>query len=140
MAYPVADLQSMCVQLIEGLIQCHELNIRHRDIRPANILVSRCADELYGRQFNRGLVLKYTNFVPSALLSLCHHNGATEAEAERWLAPEVDHDARRNGTRFQAASDVWSLGLTIYYLASGGHLPFDSHKQVRSGCCWVFMR
>jgi serine/threonine protein kinase len=135
MAYPVADLQSMCVQLIEGLIQCHELNIRHRDIRPANILVSRCADELYGRQFNRGLVLKYTNFVPSALLSLCHHNGANEAEAERWLAPEVDHDARRNGTRFQAASDVWSLGLTIYYLASGGHLPFDSHKQVRSECC-----
>lgn len=128
-AYPVSDLQSMCVQLIEGLIQCHELNIRHRDIRPANILVARCTDELYSRQFHRGLVLKYTNFVPTALLPLCHHNNASDAEQERWLAPEVDFDARRNGTRFQAGSDVWSLGLTIYYLASGGQLPFDSHKQ-----------
>lgn len=133
--FAIPDLQSMCVQLIEGLIQCHELNVRHRDIRPQNILLTRCGDEYYSRQFGRRLVLKYTNFVPIALLPLGQANGegavnaAATVEQERYLAPEVDADARRHGVRYQACSDVWSLGLTIYFMASGGHLPFDSHQQ-----------
>ena len=128
--FSTVDLQSICVQLIEGLIACHELNVRHRDIRPQNILVCHCADDSYSRQFSRGLVLKYANFTPVALLPLCAADGpVTLQEPDRWCAPEVDRDARRNGQRFQACSDVWSLGLTIYYIASGGQLPFESFKQ-----------
>eukprot|EP00428_Durinskia_dybowskii_P062053 CAMPEP_0170380784 /NCGR_PEP_ID=MMETSP0117_2-20130122/14063_1 /TAXON_ID=400756 /ORGANISM="Durinskia baltica, Strain CSIRO CS-38" /LENGTH=748 /DNA_ID=CAMNT_0010636317 /DNA_START=399 /DNA_END=2645 /DNA_ORIENTATION=- len=131
--YPIFDLQSICVQLIEGLSHCHEMNIFHRDICPSNILVCRCSDEAYCRQFNRGLVVKYTNFVPKALLPLCAQRemcGATSVEQDRrWFAPEVDHESRTVDNRFQACSDVWSLGLVLYFLASGGKLPFESHKQ-----------
>lgn len=129
--FSTADLQSMCVQLIEGLIQCHEVNIRHRDIRPQNILISPCADKYQSRQFARGLQLKYANFTPIALLPLCAaaENPLQAVELDKWVAPEVDPDTRKHGVRFQASSDVWSLGLTIYYLATGGQLPFDSFKQ-----------
>ena len=129
--YSTSDLQSMCVQLIEGLIQCHEMNIRHRDIRPQNILVSPCTDKYQSRQFARGLQLKYANFTPVALLPLCtaSENPLLSVDLDKWVAPEVDADTRKHGVRFQASSDVWSLGLTIYYLATGGQLPFDSFKQ-----------
>ena len=133
--YSTSDLQSMCVMLVEALMQCHEMGVRHRDIRPQNILVAPSSDKYQSRQFSRGLVLKFANFTPAALLPLCALPGENTlhgSELDRWCAPEVDAESRRTtagAARFQASSDVWSLGLTFYYLATGGQLPFDSHQQ-----------
>jgi serine/threonine protein kinase len=133
--FNLIDLQIMCVQLIDSLMLCHESNIKHRDIRPRNILVTNCFDKYYTGQFAKNLILKFSNFVPLSMLNQRNIDSVSSefniiADIDKWVAPEVDIEMRKTGLNFHEASDIWSLGLIIYYLATGGQTPFESRKQV----------
>ena len=131
----IPELQSYCVQLIDALMHCHESNVMHRAISPGHILVTPCADKFNPTQFPRGLLLKLSHFVPPALLSLSSsamanvHNMNALPENGRWYAPELTVETIRSGKGYHSLSDVWSLGLIIYYIATSGLLPFESHQQ-----------
>lgn len=91
-------------QLAGGLEAVHAHRIMHRDIKPANVLVT---DDGFAKLADFGI-------------SRALHNDETVTATGAltgtpgYLAPEV-----AKGGRFTEASDVWSLGATLYYTLEG---------------------
>eukprot|EP01036_Dinobryon_divergens_P032327 gene32327-41889_t len=76
------ELQNAFVSLLDGLIPLHDLQMSHRDIRPANVLMTDCSDPYESRRIkcrlgnvdsNKNLPylsMKLAGFTPPALLAL----------------------------------------------------------------------
>lgn len=85
---------------------CHDRNIAHSDIKPANFLVDQ-----YGR-------IKISDFG----LSSCYageHKCCIFKGTKLFMAPEIF--SKKEYDPYKA--DMWSLGVTIYYIATH-HYPF----------------
>lgn len=97
-------IHSYTLQILNGLIYLHSHNVLHRDIKPANVLVS-----------DKGTV-KLADF--GASKQLRDFSSETFEESLKgtpyYLAPEVIIDRR-----YSYASDVWSLGCTVYEMVTG---------------------
>ena len=102
---PVEMVQDYATQLLEGLACAHGNGIVHRDIKPANILISRAG------------MLKLTDF--GLVKSLHADTSLTETGMAigtvHYLAPEV-----ARGEVATAASDMYSLGVTLFECLAGG--------------------
>lgn len=95
-------------QAASGLLAAHELGIVHRDVKPSNILVTE------------DLRVKLTDFGIARTLaeaSLTQTGLVTGSPA--YLAPEV-----ASGQSATPASDVWSLGATLFHMLAG-RPPYD---------------
>jgi hypothetical protein len=101
---PVEEAARYGAQLAGGLEAVHARRILHRDIKPANVLVT-------GDGF-----AKLADFGISRPLHDDETVTATGAltGTPGYLAPEV-----AKGGRFTEASDVWSLGATLYSTLEG---------------------
>lgn len=94
---------SIMDQLISAIIEAHDKNIIHRDIKPQNILVK-----------DDGTV-KITDFgIATVADSLQLTQADTVLGSVHYLAPEL---ARGEGASFQ--SDIYALGITFYELLTG---------------------
>ncbi len=110
---PVDTAARLLAQASEALALAHEAGIVHRDVKPSNILV----DDL-------GQV-KLTDFGiarAEADVSLTRTGLVTGSPA--YLAPEV-----ATGSSATPASDVWSLGATLFH-ALEGRPPYDVGDNV----------
>jgi len=76
----------------------HQQNCRHKDIKPANILVKD--DQVYITDF--GLALDWTELQAETTA------GIPTMYTHAYAAPEVADGARRN-----TKSDIWSLGCVF---------------------------
>ena len=94
--YP--ELRTFFGCLAAALEYLHEQSIRHKDIKPSNILVNR-GNILFA---DFGLSFDFTDADGSTTMSMV--NGMTP----RYCAPEVFQHEPRNTT-----SDVWSLGVVF---------------------------
>jgi len=102
-------VQNYTEQILKGLAYLHENNVVHRDLKPANILVSPTG------------VLKLADFGTAADLSNVDINQIdqqTLCGTPAFIAPEVIRKEMRT-----TASDIWSLGVTVFRMVSG-KLPF----------------
>jgi tRNA A-37 threonylcarbamoyl transferase component Bud32/flagellar motility protein MotE (MotC chaperone) len=93
--------------VLQGLMACHERDVYHRDVKPANILLSdngavRLVDFGIARIVGKNPLTVDSNVI-----------GTPE-----FLAPElfIDHQAG-------PGTDLWALGVTLYY-ALEGRSPF----------------
>lgn len=93
-----AEMRTFFGCLAKALEFLHEQNIRHKDIKPGNILV-HCGNVLLT---DFGLSFDFTDATGSTTISMV--NGMTP----RYCAPEVALQEPRN-----TASDVWSLGVVF---------------------------
>jgi serine/threonine protein kinase len=98
---PEATARTLCIALFNAVDHLHDNNIIHRDIKPQNILVSRCQQDLRLIDFN---------------VAACLDNGTplTPTGTELYKAPELLF-----GDIACERSDVWSSGLCIFFMLSG---------------------
>lgn len=131
--FSLNDVQSICVHLIDGLLDCHHVGIVHRNLRPENILITTCSPSNASGLpvFLNGLVMKLTNFTPRAVSNLIDPAGALHAD-NIWTAPEIMSAENKDlvAQQYEPVSDLWSLGLLIYFVATRGALPFASTEEV----------
>jgi len=93
-------------QICNAVDHAHRQGVIHRDLRPANVLVSETD------------VVKVADFGTSRFLEIAAH-GTTVIGSPPYMAPE----------QFQGkavfASDIYSLGVTMYQMLTGV-LPYDT--------------
>ena len=100
-------------QILIGLSYLHAQRVVHRDIKGANILVEKS-----GR-------IKLADFGMAKVLENVSHGKSFKGSA-CWMAPEV---IRQRNVGFQA--DIWSVGCTVYEMATGAPPWSDCSTQVQ---------
>ncbi len=92
-------------QILKGVAHAHEAQIIHRDLRPANVLISESG------------VCKVADFGTSRLLERSH--ATTVIGSPPYMAPEAFQG------RAVLASDIYSVGVMLYQMLTGA-LPYFS--------------
>jgi len=93
-------------QICNAVDHAHKAGVLHRDLRPSNVLVG-----------DNGM-LKVADFGTSRFLEIAAH-GTTVIGSPPYMAPEQFHG------KAVFASDVYSLGVTMYQMLTG-MLPYDT--------------
>jgi serine/threonine-protein kinase len=93
-------------QICNAVDHAHRQGVIHRDLRPANVLVT---------EHN---MLKVADFGTSRFLEIAAH-GTTVIGSPPYMAPEQFHG------KAVFASDLYSLGVTMYQMLTGV-LPYDT--------------
>ncbi|OVA12108.1 Armadillo [Macleaya cordata] len=97
--FPESLVAFYIAQVLEGLVYLHEQGVIHRDIKGANILITK-----------EGLV-KLADFGVATKLTEADVNTHSVVGTPYWMAPEV---IEMSGVC--AASDIWSVGCTVIEL------------------------
>ena len=113
-----ADLIEACAQLSEGLAHAHGRGVVHRDVKPANVLISADAG-VSVRLLDFGLAA----FQEAETLTAVGDVPGTLA----YISPE-----RLAGEQGTAAGDVWAVGVMLWESLAGRH-PFWRPSLMETG-------
>jgi serine/threonine protein kinase len=121
---PIASAVDYAIQACEGLAEAHGAGIVHRDVKPANLFLTR--------RPNGTACIKVVDFGISKAVAMADPSNALHATntgavfgSPMYMAPEqmrAAHDV-------DARADVWSLGATLYELLTGV-VPFAAESLV----------
>ena len=111
----VAKLAS---QIGEALRAMQEINMLHRDIKPDNIYVDDKGDFYLG-DFGIAKQTRAGSF-------------ATFVGTQPFMAPEVWNARTPNEQHYGASADIYSLGITLYYLLNEDRLPLVNEGDNRN--------
>lgn len=104
----------IAIQVCDALDRARELKIVHRDLKPANIMLLQTGRDL----------VKVLDFGLAKSLSLdSTSNSSLSGEllgTPAFMPPEI-----ANGQECDHRSDIYSLGMTLYFLAVGA-MPFSA--------------
>src|SRR5437588_12024423 len=109
---PPSQAREIAEQLCRALAHAHAQRVVHRDVKPANVLISRD-----GR-------VKVGDFGIARLAEGSTDGGGTIAGTPRYMAPE-----QAQGRPTTAATDVYGAGVVLYEMLAG-HPPFRDRSAV----------
>jgi formylglycine-generating enzyme required for sulfatase activity len=105
-----AEAVAICLGAAEGLAEAHRRGIVHRDVKPDNLMI---APDGRVRVLDLGLAKAVTPDAAGGVQMLTRADSAMGTPS--FMSPE-QFVAARDVT---PASDVWSLGVTLFHLLSG---------------------
>jgi serine/threonine-protein kinase len=103
---PWREATTICAQVASALAEVHANDVVHRDVKPANVLLSPAGAKL-------------VDFGIAASV------GETEGDSELLGTPAYMAPERLAGTPIGTAADVYALGLVLYRALSGA-MPWDA--------------
>lgn len=117
------QIREIFLPLLSAVGAAHQRGIIHRDIKPANILL----EERAGRW-----IPKITDFGIAKVVSdnsnLVRNKSATQADARMGTLSYMSPEQIRGATMVTAESDIFSLGATLYELATC-EVAFEGHSD-----------
>lgn len=120
------EIKSIVKQILEGLLYLHEnLFVIHRDIKAANILVSKDG------------TIKLADFGVSTKNQYLEQKKSTFTGSPYWVSPEVINCSSHKFTKYNYKADIWSLGITCIELAekqppNTSLKPKDAMKMIKN--------
>ncbi len=114
---PVPVIADYSTQALDAVAEAHDIGIIHRHLEPRNLFVTR--------RPSGGALVKVLDFGISRADAAVVEVGMTTTQSvigsPAYMAPEQ----LRASEHADARSDIWSLGVTLYELATG-RVPFGS--------------
>ncbi len=121
----VDEARGIAVQVARGLERAHQAGIIHRDVKPANLIVT---DRGEGRA-DRAKILDFGIAKIAGEVGLTRTG--TSPGTPAYMAPE-----RAHGGPADARSDLWSLGVVLYQMLAGRRpFPGDAPQAVMYSIC-----
>ena len=112
----VAELIRIAAQIANGLARAHDHGIVHRDIKPSNVILLPDGS------------VKVLDFGIAAMESADRAHTGVVMGTLAYMSPE-----QIRGEAVDLQTDIWSLGVVLYEIATGGR-PFhgESSQEIRS--------
>lgn len=119
---PVAA--DIVAQLAQALALCHRRGVIHRDVKPDNVVL-----DVDDEGENGSPRARLADFGSAAWIGADGGRAEGLVGTPHYVAPEVV-----SGGDYGEKADVWSAGVVMYVLLSGGALPFggETAKDVLS--------
>ncbi|KAL3451211.1 kinase-like domain-containing protein [Aspergillus insuetus] len=120
---PEEEVKHITFQVLEGLASLHESGFVHRDLKPDNILVASKGPSWWVKIGDFGFSKRITE-------GNCLQ---TIVGTQNYFAPEnlgLNHrtmDTRTIESRYTCAVDMWSLGVTMFYMLCHSY-PFKDRE------------
>lgn len=115
---PPLEVVRIADQVADALIACHDLKILHRDLKPENIFLTHTTA---GEPF-----IKLLDFGVAKVLDSPRKMNLTDPGTAVGT-PEYMSPEQFMNQEMDERSDIYSLGLVLYYMLAG-HPPFTSSK------------
>ncbi len=112
------EAATITATLADALAAAHARSIIHRDVKPANVIMTQRADGLVPVLVDFGLAL--SEAFPASIAAEAGRVTGTP----NYMAPE---QARGEGNRIDGRTDIYALGVILYRLISG-RLPFTAPR------------
>jgi predicted ATPase len=118
----VEELACLLGQAARALAAAHAAGVVHRDIKPANLMVR---DDGILKVLDFGLARRLPESeVVRSMWSDINTDQGTRGGTPLYMSPE-----QARGEPVDAATDIFSLGLVLYELATGQH-PFRTDSEI----------
>ena len=120
---PITDLVRLAIQVADALDTAHIRGIVHRDLKPANLFVTRRGDAKildFGLAQISPAVVQVSGDQATMVAERRLTNRGEALGTVSYMAPE-----QARGERVDARSDLFSLGIVLYEMATG-RSPFAS--------------
>lgn len=108
---PLEEVLLILANVADALAYAHKHDVVHRDIKPANIVYERSSRTVKVTDFGIASITNRAATEPGKLMG-----------TPSFMSPE-----QIAGTTLDGRSDLYSLGIMLYQLASG-HLPFEGNS------------
>jgi predicted ATPase len=126
---PVDELARLFGQAAQALAAAHAAGVIHRDVKPANLMVR---DDGIVKVLDFGLARRLPIWgTQGPVLEDNSSDPGTRAGTLLYMSPE-----QSRAEPLDAATDIFSLGLVLYELATGQH-PFRADSEIGVLCAIV---
>lgn len=113
----ITVLLGLAMQIVDGMAAAHAAGIVHRDLKPRNILVARDG-RVKILDFGLATTAPPSTSPPDSTLTMITEPGTTLGTVA-YMSPE-----QARGQAMDARSDLWSLGVILYEMATRSR-PFE---------------
>lgn len=119
------------LQVAAGLLEMDQKHgFVHRDIKPSNIMLVDELEAEVGKQHLAGRLEEHTTLCRIVDYGLVTVNDGTQGEKQRFAgSPMYASPEQVRGEKVDGRSDIYSLGMTLWYLIQGKGPLLDGHGQ-----------